>query len=149
LQSNLEDGIGFPIFVRNRDGVRITAAGQVIVAYAQEALAARREIIAMAGAVHKGEVAPLRLGFSPFVNAELLEFLRGAYADIGGEFAGVVAGVMNIGAQLGGAATASLTPVIASHYGWDMSFFAAALLIVLGALAWLVVEPERRLSSSG
>ena len=75
---DLEDEIGFPIFVRNRDGVRITPAGQMIIAYAQEALSARGEIITMARAVHKGEVAPLRLGFSPFVNPELLEFFRDA-----------------------------------------------------------------------
>ena len=56
---DLEDEIGFPIFVRNRDGVRITPAGQMIIAYAQEALSARREIMTMARAVHRGEVAPL------------------------------------------------------------------------------------------
>ncbi len=28
---DLEDEIGFPIFVRNRDGVRITPAGQMII----------------------------------------------------------------------------------------------------------------------
>jgi MFS transporter, ACS family, glucarate transporter len=66
-------------------------------------------------------------------------------ADIAGEFVGVVSGIMNIGAQLGGACTASLTPLIASRYGWDMSFFAAALLILLGALVWLAVSPQRRL----
>lgn len=79
---DFEDEMGFPIFVRHRDGVRITTAGQMIVAYAQEALAARKEIVTMARAVHKGEVAPLRLGFSPFVNPEILEFVRGAYASL-------------------------------------------------------------------
>ncbi len=79
---DLEDEIGFPIFVRNRGGVRITPAGQMIIAYAQEALATRGEIITMARAVHKGEVAPLRLGFSPFVNPELLEYFRDAYGSL-------------------------------------------------------------------
>ena len=79
---DLEDEIGFPIFLRNRDGVRITPAGQMIIAYAQEALAARVEIMTMARAVHKGEVAPFRLGFSPFVNPELLEFFRNAYSSL-------------------------------------------------------------------
>jgi DNA-binding transcriptional LysR family regulator len=79
---DLEDEIGFPIFVRNRDGVRITAAGQMIITYAQEALSARGEIVTMARAVHNGEVAPLRLGFSPFVNPELLEFFRDGYASL-------------------------------------------------------------------
>jgi len=36
----------------------------------------------MARAVHNGEVAPLRLGFSPFVNPELLEFFRDGYANL-------------------------------------------------------------------
>ena len=66
-------------------------------------------------------------------------------ADISGEFAGVVSGVMNMGAQLGGAATASLTPLVASRYGWEMSFYVAALLSMMGALAWLLVDPKRRL----
>jgi DNA-binding transcriptional LysR family regulator len=79
---DLEDEIGFPIFVRNRDGVRITPAGRMILTYAQEALSARGEIITMARAVHNGEVTPLRLGFSPFVNAELLEFFREGYAGL-------------------------------------------------------------------
>jgi DNA-binding transcriptional LysR family regulator len=79
---DLEDDIGFPIFVRNRDGVRITPAGQMIVTYAHQALSARRELITMARAVHNGEVAPLRLGFSPFVNPELLDFFRDSYASL-------------------------------------------------------------------
>jgi DNA-binding transcriptional LysR family regulator len=53
---DLEDQIGFPISVRNRDGVRITPAGQIIIAYAQEALSARVEVITMARAVHRGEL---------------------------------------------------------------------------------------------
>src|ERR1700723_1621386 len=55
---DLEDEIGFPIFVRNRDGVRITPAGQMIITYAQEALSARGEIITMAPAVSKSEGGP-------------------------------------------------------------------------------------------
>ena len=36
-------------------------------------------------------------------------------ADYAGEHAGVVSGAMNMGGQIGGAVTASLTPLIASH----------------------------------
>jgi len=46
---------------------------------------------------------------------------------------------------LGGASTASLTPLVASRYGWAMSFYVAALLSMMGALAWLLVNPKRRL----
>ena len=42
---------------------------------------------------------------------------------------------MNMGAQIGGAVTASLTPWIALRFGWTSSFLAAALLGVAGAIA--------------
>jgi ACS family glucarate transporter-like MFS transporter len=54
---------------------------------------------------------------------------------------------MNMGAQVGGALTASLTPWIADHFGWTASFLVAAVLCALGALAWLVVDPEQVLST--
>ena len=53
---------------------------------------------------------------------------------------------MNMGAQIGGAVTASLTPWIASRFGWTASFLVAAALCVLGALAWLLVDPSRALA---
>ena len=67
-------------------------------------------------------------------------------ADIGGTAAGSVSGLMNMGGQIGGALTASLTPVIAEHLGWTASFLVAAALCVAGSLAWLFVNPESRLA---
>jgi ACS family glucarate transporter-like MFS transporter len=69
-------------------------------------------------------------------------------ADIGAGSSGAVSGFMNMGAQLGGAVTASLTPSVAEHYGWSSSFHVAAILAGLGALAWLVVNPNRSLADS-
>jgi MFS transporter, ACS family, glucarate transporter len=63
-------------------------------------------------------------------------------ADMGGSFSGSVSGFMNMGAQSGGAVTASLTPWIAAHYGWTASFFVAALLCAIAAFAWLLVDPD-------
>ena len=63
-------------------------------------------------------------------------------ADSAGVHTGVVSGVMNMGCQVGGALTASLTPWIAARFGWDSAFAAAALLAVLGALAWAAVDPR-------
>ena len=54
----------------------------------------------------------------------------------------VVYGVMNMGCQIGGALTASLTPWIAAHFGWNSAFGAAAFLAVLGAGAWIAVDPR-------
>jgi MFS transporter, ACS family, glucarate transporter len=66
-------------------------------------------------------------------------------ADIGGTSSGVVSGLMNMGAQIGGAITASLTPLIAVHYGWTASFLVAVCLCLCGALSWLIVDPLRQL----
>ncbi|MGH9497433.1 MAG: MFS transporter [Candidatus Sulfotelmatobacter sp.] len=69
-------------------------------------------------------------------------------ADIAGRSAGSVSGFMNMGGQIGGALTGSLTPWIAARYGWTASFLVAASLCVLGALSWLVVDPRRTLTES-
>ncbi|TCK75928.1 LysR family transcriptional regulator [Acidipila rosea] len=79
---DLEDGIGIQIFVRHHDGVHVTAAGQMIVSYAIEAVKSRNEIIQAARAVHCGEIPPLRIGFSCFVQQEILRSLSDAYASL-------------------------------------------------------------------
>lgn len=69
-------------------------------------------------------------------------------ADVAGPWAGTVSGAMNTGGQFGGALTAILTPAIAGHFGWSASFVTAASLCVVGSLAWLVVDPDRKINSS-
>src|SRR5439155_593227 len=66
-------------------------------------------------------------------------------ADIAGRSAGSVSGFMNMGAQIGGAVTAQLTPWIAVKFGWTASFLVAAALCVIGSAAWLIVDPHRNL----
>ena len=67
-------------------------------------------------------------------------------ADLGGSSAGSVSGVMNMGNQLAGTITASLTPYLAHQFGWTASFLVAAALCLIGALAWLMVDPEAKLA---
>jgi len=67
-------------------------------------------------------------------------------SDIGGRSAGSVSGVMNMGGQFGGVVTASLTPFVAEHFGWNMSFWVAAGLCFLSAVAWLMVDPDEQLT---
>ena len=67
-------------------------------------------------------------------------------ADMAGESAGAVSGVMNMGAQTGSTVTATLTPLIAAHFGWTASFGVAAVLCATGALAWLLVNPNHELT---
>jgi ACS family glucarate transporter-like MFS transporter len=69
-------------------------------------------------------------------------------ADIGGKSAGSVSGFMNMGGQLGGALTASLTPVIAQQFGWSASFLVASALCAAGAIAWLFVGRSSKVVGS-
>lgn len=64
-------------------------------------------------------------------------------AEIGGESAGLVSGVMNMGGQIGGVLTAILTPAIAERFGWNVSFVVAGCLCAAGALTWLPVQRRR------
>jgi|SRR5271154_1296786 len=66
-------------------------------------------------------------------------------SDIAGNSAGSVSGVMNMGNQIGGVVTASLTPFIAKHFGWGTSFFVAASLCAVGSLTWLAVDPQQKI----
>jgi ACS family glucarate transporter-like MFS transporter len=63
-------------------------------------------------------------------------------ADLAGERSGVVSGVMNMGCQVGGAVTASLTPYLAARFGWVVAFVFAAVLAVAGGVLWLFVDPS-------
>jgi ACS family glucarate transporter-like MFS transporter len=94
----------------------------------------------LAGVVLAGGAAALAFSQSTFWSFT---------ADIAGESAGSVSGVMNMAAQLGGTLTATLTPVIAARFGWGASFGVAAFLCGTGALVWLLVDPNRQLTPEG
>jgi ACS family glucarate transporter-like MFS transporter len=109
-------------------GIALAGAFLMLGAEAQDAR--------LASVVLAGGAGALYLAQSSFwsVTASLAESSSGS-----------VSGFMNMGAQVGGAVTASLTPVIANRFGWTASFLTAAGLCVLGAIAWTVVDPERKL----
>jgi ACS family glucarate transporter-like MFS transporter len=67
-------------------------------------------------------------------------------ADIAGVSSGSVSGFMNTGNQIGAALTVSLTPWIASRFGWTASFLVASALCLVGAVSWLAVDPSRQLT---
>jgi len=69
-------------------------------------------------------------------------------ADLGRSSAGSVSGFMNLGCQLGGAAVAQATPIIAGHYGWTASFLVTSAASIIGALCWLAIDPHAELRRS-
>ena len=101
--------------------------------------------LALATQVKSAELASVALAGG----AGALYLSQSAYwavtADIAGPWAGFTSGLMNMGGQIGGAVTASLTPWIAAHFGWSASFLVAAALAAAGSAAWLLVDPDARI----
>ena len=92
----------------------------------------------LAGVILAGGAGALYLSQSTFWSVSV---------DIAGRSSGVFSSMVNMGGQIGGAVTASLTPWIARRFGWTNSFAVAAALGVAGAICWLVVHPERVLDT--
>ena len=115
-------------------------AGRCGVAVAGMALAAL--FIALAMQVTSAQLASLMLAGGAGALYLSQSSFWSVSADIGGSSAGSVSGFMNMIGQFGGVTTASLTPLIARHWGWNASFLVAAGLCAGGALAWPAVEPE-------
>jgi MFS transporter, ACS family, glucarate transporter len=126
-----------------RYGPRIGRCAVAVVAIALAGVflvfGARVESARLASVVLAGGAGALYLSQSSFWSVT---------ADIAGASSGSVSGLMNMGNQIGAAITASLTPWIALHFGWNASFFVAAALCVVGAASWLVVDPTKSLSST-
>jgi ACS family glucarate transporter-like MFS transporter len=99
-------------------------------------LGARSAQPRVAGVVLAGGAGALYLAQSSFW-AVTASISRGS--------SGSVSGFMNTGNQFGGMLTAQLTPIIALHWNWSAPFFVAAAFAILGAAAWLFIDPARTL----
>lgn len=90
----------------------------------------------LAGVMLAGGAGALYLSQSSFWSVSV---------DIAGRSSAVFSSMVNMGGQIGGAVTASLTPWVAQRFGWTVSFDIAAALAVGGAICWMIVHPERPL----
>ena len=120
-----------------RIGRCLTASVSIILAAIFVGLGTHVSDARLASVVLAGGAGALYLSQSAFWSVS---------SDIGRRSAGAVSGIMNMGGQFGGATTASLTPFVAKHFGWEMSFWVAAGLCFLGGLAWLAVDPHQQLT---
>ncbi len=123
-------------------GLRVGRCGLASVAYLFTAvflvLGSRVQSPQLAGVILAGGAGALYVSQSSFWSVS---------ADIAGRSSGVFSSIVNMGAQIGGAVTASLTPWVAQRFGWTTSFAIAAALAVVGAGLWMTVHPERPLSA--
>jgi MFS transporter, ACS family, glucarate transporter len=121
---------------RGRCGV---ASGSMALAAVFVALGTQAHDVRIASIVLAGGAGALYLSQSAFWSVS---------SGIAGHSAGSVSGVMNMGNQIGGAITASLTPVLAKHFGWGFPFLVAGLLAIAGSLMWMLVDPQRQIGSN-
>jgi ACS family glucarate transporter-like MFS transporter len=123
-------------------GLRVGRCGLASVAYLFTAvflvLGSRVQSPQLAGVILAGGAGALYVSQSSFWSVS---------ADIAGRSSGIFSSIVNMGAQVGGAVTASLTPWVAQRFGWTTSFGIAAALAVLGAVLWMTVHPERPLAA--
>ena len=79
------------------------------------------------------------------LGAGWLYFTIGAYwssaSDLSPTHAGSLSGLMNMGANLGGAISPTLTPWLAQQWGWGASLGIAAFIALLGGIMWLCIRP--------
>jgi ACS family glucarate transporter-like MFS transporter len=84
------------------------------------------------------------------LGAGWLYFTIGAYwsstSDLSRAHAGSLSGLMNTGANIGGAISPTVTPWIAEHWGWPASLATAALLAFIGGMLWLNIDPGKGLA---
>src|ERR1039457_1477045 len=65
---SLEETLLIDLLVRGPKGVALTPAAEILIAGARRILALRDEVIAEARASHHEAIAPLRIGYSPFID---------------------------------------------------------------------------------
>jgi ACS family glucarate transporter-like MFS transporter len=109
--------------------------------------------VGMAGMLLAGAaIAVGSLAASPAVaiialslGAGWLYFTVGAYwtsaTDLSKTHTGILSGIMNTGANLGGAISPSLTPWIADSWGWPVALGAAAVVAIAGGVMWFKIDP--------
>jgi ACS family glucarate transporter-like MFS transporter len=52
---------------------------------------------------------------------------------------------MNMGANVGGVISPSLTPWLADHWGWTASLLVAALIALCGGVMWMKIDASEGL----
>lgn len=64
--------------------------------------------------------------------------------DIGGRFAGIAAGFLNMVGNTAGFIQPIVAPYVFKNYGWNVLFALYALAFVLAAVMWLFIDPTKR-----
>ncbi len=87
--------------------------------------------------------AMLAVGFASFGNDLAMPGAWGACMEVGGKYAGSLSGSMNMMGNLGGAVAPVVVPLVLTWTGgsWNMNFYTFAGVYIVGAIAWLFIDP--------
>lgn len=112
-------------------------------------------MILAAGSIGLGAVveSPYVAIASLSLGAGWLYFTVGAFwsstSDLSKTHAGSLSGLMNMGANIGGAISPTVTPWVAHQWGWPASLETAALIALIGGIIWLKIAPGKGLEVRG
>jgi len=80
-----------------------------------------------------------------FINDLAIPVIWAACTDIGGRFAGTVAGIMNMAGGIGSISSPMLTPVLLGYFDWPVVFAILACGWFTAAAAWLFIDASKPL----
>lgn len=63
---------------------------------------------------------------------------------MGGDQVGTACGIVNCGGNVGGMLAPIMTPLIAQQFGWTGALSFASFVVLIGMLAWFVIDPTHR-----
>jgi ACS family glucarate transporter-like MFS transporter len=63
-----------------------------------------------------------------------------AAIDVGGSQSGAAGGIMNTGGNAGGLLAPTITPLLASHFGWAWGLYFGSFVVMLGVVAWFFID---------
>jgi ACS family glucarate transporter-like MFS transporter len=87
--------------------------------------------------------AMVAMGFASFCNDLVMPGSWGACMDVGGKYAGTLAGTMNMLGNFGGMVSPTAIGFIlhATHGNWDTTFYVSAAVYFCGSFFWLLMDP--------
>ena len=80
--NELEDALHIQIFERDRAGISLTPAGESLLRFARELLQTRIDVVKAVQAIHQSTMRPFRLGFTPFIEHQVISTVCDAYRDL-------------------------------------------------------------------
>ena len=80
--NDLEEALHVQIFERDRVGMTLTPAGESLVRFGRQLLQTRIDLVTAVQAIHQATMRPFRLGFTPFIEHQVIATVCDAYRDL-------------------------------------------------------------------